>query len=90
MGALEGVAAEVEADEVEGEQRLEPLLREIGRYVEWTVPDLVPARAEAAEQLVNVARFTARLLVQSDLKSHCHAADFAAQIERVRAVRASL
>jgi len=40
------------------------LLRRIQRYVEWTVPELLPERAEAAETLVNVARFAARLLIQ--------------------------
>ncbi|MBD2093238.1 hypothetical protein H6F67_25675 [Microcoleus sp. FACHB-1515] len=40
------------------------ILRKIERYVEWTVPELLPSRAEDAEILVNVARFAARLLIQ--------------------------
>lgn len=39
-------------------------LRRIQRYVEWTVPELLPERAEEAETLVNVARLAARLLLQ--------------------------
>jgi hypothetical protein len=40
------------------------MLRKIQRYVEWTVPELLPERVEDAEILVNVARFAARLLIQ--------------------------
>lgn len=40
------------------------MLRRIQRYVEWTVPELLPERAEEAETLVNVARLSARLLLQ--------------------------
>ncbi len=39
-------------------------LRRLQRYVEWTVPELLPERAEEAETLVNVARFAACLLIQ--------------------------
>lgn len=43
------------------------MLRKIQRYVEWTVPELLPDRAEEAEILVNVNRFAARLLLQEEV-----------------------
>jgi hypothetical protein len=42
------------------------MLRKIQRYVEWTVPELLPDRAEDAETLVDVNRFAARLLIQKE------------------------
>lgn len=39
-------------------------LRKVQRYVEWTVPELLPDRAEDAEILVKVSRFAAQFLIQ--------------------------
>jgi hypothetical protein len=64
--ALKLIPAEVNPDLLRRESSLVGLLRRIQRYVEWTVPELLPDRAEAAEQLVNIARLAAQLLVQPD------------------------
>jgi hypothetical protein len=65
---LEALQHEIEAQHFEAlnavPDSLQFMLRKIQRYVEWTVPDLVPERAEEAEILVNIGRFTSRLVLQ--------------------------
>jgi hypothetical protein len=48
------------------ESPLHPNLRKIQHYIEWAVPAFLPERAENAEVLVNVNRFAARLLMQTE------------------------
>lgn len=62
-------------------------LRKIQRYVEWTVPDMVPERAEAAETLVNISRFSARLAVQEDWNLYEIKNTIAQQMDAVAAMR---
>lgn len=65
-------------------------MREVQRYVEWSVPALVPERAEAAERLVDVARCIARWLVSSDPKIQVSAAEVEAQLGQLRELKATL
>lgn len=64
------------------------MLRKIQRYVEWTVPELLPDRAEEAEILVNVNRFAARLLIQEEVWNTKNiTTEIEQQIKQISAVR---
>jgi hypothetical protein len=63
------------------------MLRKIQRYVEWTVPQLLPDRAEEAEILVNVSRFAAQLLLQTKWNPSSTTTEVEQQIKQVSEIR---
>jgi hypothetical protein len=90
ISGLEAISSQAAGKGPGAAKTQERQMREVQRYVEWSVPALVPERAEAAEGLVNVARCIARWLVSSDPHIQVSAAEVEAQLGQLRELKATL